>query len=110
MSMTPSRRTIEAMTLGGMATDNRTIIVKCGSCRRTRIFLTADLVKVYGESQSPHTLFRDCSICGRPTRKGFGFPNRGDRICRPSVKKVWKWHEEAYEPVRSGPDLDKPDS
>lgn len=77
MSMTPSRRTIEAMTLGGMAIDNRTLIVRCNSCWRTRTFLAADLAKVYGDSASPHRLFTTCSKCGRPTRHGYGFPHTG---------------------------------
>lgn len=96
MSMTPSRRAIEAMTLGGMATDNRTLIVQCRFCRRTRTFLSADLVMVYGERQSPHTLFGSCSKCGRPVHLGFGFPHEGDKVCRPSAQTVWKWHEQPY--------------
>lgn len=96
MSMTPSRRTVEAMTLGGMAIDNRTLIVNCRSCRRSRVFLAADLAKVYGDDQSPHTLFKDCSKCGRPVHVGFGFPHEGDKICRPSALTVWKWREQVY--------------
>ncbi len=96
MSMTPSRRTIEAMTLGGMAVDNRTLIVRCYGCRLTRVFLTADLAKVYGEDHSPHTLFTRCSKCGYPTRHGYGFTSTGDMICRPKAKTVWKWQEEPW--------------
>lgn len=96
MSMTPSRRSIEAMTLGGMAVDNRALIVKCFRCHRTRKFLAADLAKVYGEGQSPHLLFRRCSKCGSDTYVGFGFPQRGEKICRPSAETVWKWREEVW--------------
>jgi len=96
MSMTPSRRTIEAMTLGGMAVDNRTLIIRCASCRRTRTFLATDLAKVYGENQSPHSLFRACSKCGSPTHQGFGFPHEGEKICRPVAQTVWKWREQDY--------------
>lgn len=96
MSMTPSRRTIEAMTLGGMATDNRTLIVRCNMCRRTRVFLTVDLVKVYGEAKSPHAILTKCSKCGYPTRHGYGFPHTGEMICRPKAKTVWKWQEEPW--------------
>ena len=96
MSMTPSRRTIEAMTLGGMATDNRTLTVKCYSCRKTRTFLTADLAKVYGQNQSPHTLFETCSKCGRGVRVGFGFPQRGQVIRRPVARTKWQWVDEEW--------------
>lgn len=96
MSMTPSRRAIEAMTLGGMAIDNRTLIVNCRPCRRMRTFLAADLAKVYGENHSPHTLFKVCSRCGHPVHIGFGFPHEGDKVCRPSALTVWKWREHVY--------------
>lgn len=97
MSMTPSRRTLEAMTLGGMAADNRTLTVRCYHCRRTSTFLAADLVKVYGENQSPHTLFRTCSKCGSGVRVGFGFPRTGEIIRRPVVATRWQWKDERYE-------------
>lgn len=102
MSMTPSRRTVEAMTLGGMAIDNRTMIVRCNVCLRTRTFLTADLVKVYGANASPHRLFTTCSKCGRPTRHGYGFPHTGEMICRPKSKTVWKWQEEPWRSDENG--------
>ncbi len=98
MSMTPSRRTIEAMTIGGMAVDNRAIIVKCFRCRKTRTFLCADLVKVYGENRSPHTLFERCTKCGSSLRKDFGFPKRGETIRRPEAKTAWKWRDEVWSP------------
>lgn len=98
MSMTPSRRTIEAMTLGGMAVDNRALVVKCYRCRKTRTFLCADLVKVYGENRSPHTLFRQCRKCGADTHVGFGFPQRGETIRRPEATTAWKWRDEVWSP------------
>ena len=98
MSMTPSRRTVEAMTLGGMAADNRTIIVRCYTCHKTRMFLTVDLVKVYGETQSPHTIFTTCSKCGASLWTGFGFPSKGQKICRPFPLTRWSWCEVAYDP------------
>lgn len=98
MSMTPSRRTLDAMTLGGMATDNRTIIVRCLTCRRTRVFLTVDLVEVYGEHRSPHGLFDKCSKCGSPVWSGFGFPKPGQKVCRPVALTRWSWEELAYDP------------
>ncbi|OAM75221.1 hypothetical protein A3840_14845 [Devosia elaeis] len=98
MSMTPSRRAIEAMTLGGMALDNRALVVRCYSCRRTRRFLAADLARVYGENQSPHTLFRRCSKCGDGLYVGFGFPQRGDTIRRPESVTKWQWRDEVWEP------------
>jgi hypothetical protein len=98
MSMTPSRRTVEAMTLGGMALDNRSIVVRCYPCRKTRTFLCADLAKVYGESRSPHTLFERCAKCGSDLRKDFGFPNRGETIRRPAPVTKWKWRDEVWRP------------
>lgn len=98
MSMTPSRRTLEAMTLGGMATDNRTIVVRCYVCRLTRTFLTADLAKVYGQNHSPHTLFSTCSKCGSGVRVGFGFPRRGELIRRPHIATRWQWKDEEWKP------------
>lgn len=97
MSMTPSRRKVEAMTLGGMALDNRTLVVRCYRCRKTSIFLTADLAKVYGEGQSPHTLFERCSKCGSRLRVDFSFPHRGDVIRRPVPTTKWTWRDEAWE-------------
>lgn len=104
MSMTPSRRMIDAMTLGGMATDNRALIVKCYICRKTRKFLAADLAKVYGDNQSPHTLFTRCPKCGGEVYVGFGFPQRGDLIRRPAQVSVWKWRDEAWSPDPPGDD------
>lgn len=98
MSMTPSRRTLEAMTLGGMALDNRTMVVRCYRCRITRTFLTRDLAKVYGEATSPHDLFHACSKCGSGLRVGFGFPKAGELIRRPVPKTKWQWVDEEWKP------------
>jgi hypothetical protein len=102
MSMTPSRRAVEAMTLGGMALDNRAIIVRCYPCKKTRTFLCADLAKVYGEKRSPHTLFEHCAKCGAPTRRDFGFPKRGETIRRPVEISKWHWLDSVYDPDETG--------
>ncbi len=98
MSMTPSRRTIEAMTLGGLASDNRTMIVRCPPCRQTRVFLSVDLVQVYGAGRSPHGLFSSCSKCGGHLWTGFGFPHRGEKIFRPVELTRISWEESIYDP------------
>lgn len=98
MSMTPSRRTVEAMTLGGMALDGRSLEVRCYRCRRTRKFLASDLAEVYGAEQSPHTLFGSCSRCGAPVRVEFDFPKRGEMICRPHRVSRWAWKDKRWEP------------
>lgn len=98
MSMTPSRRTVESMTLGGMALDNRALIVHCNLCRRRRTFLAADLAKVYGANQSPHALFSTCTKCGSAVRVWFGFPSAGEVVCRPVAHTGWKWRDSVYQP------------
>ena len=65
MSMTPSRRTLEKVTLADIAVDSRHVVVKCNLCRRTRAYLATDLVKVYPPTTPAYGMFSWCGRCGR---------------------------------------------
>lgn len=104
MGMTPSRRTIEKITLGDLAVDNRVMVVKCNLCRRTSHFLTRDLVQVYGENRKMHDVFDRCSQCGRSNFLVVGtrLPGPEDegtlKVRRPTLVRVqWSWREETYQ-------------
>lgn len=104
MSMTPSRRTLESITLEGLAVDNRLVVVRCNYCRRTTHFLARDLVQVYGKDKHPNTVFDRCSKCGhsRYLHVGTRLPNSEDekslKVRRPTLVRVqWSWRDERYD-------------
>jgi hypothetical protein len=100
MSMTPSRRTIDNMTLEAAAADDRLLVVRCSYCRNGDTYRTADLVPVYGPTAHPYGLFHACRHCGRTEwlRPFLRLPTDGDvgqlRIRRPAgVQTILLWEE-----------------
>lgn len=65
MSMSPSRRTIDNMTLAGAAADDRLLVLRCAYCRKSDTYRTVDLVSVYGPDAHPYGLFHSCRHCGK---------------------------------------------
>lgn len=104
MGMTPSRNTLDKITLGDLAKDNRIFVVRCNLCRRTSHFLARDLAQVYGDATKMHSVFDTCSKCGRSQflHVGTRLPNADDigklKVRRPKLVSVnWSWREVAYE-------------
>lgn len=100
MSMTPSRRVVESLTIDDLAKDGRLLVVRCNLCRRTTYFLATDLVVYYGGQKLLTSLFQRCSTCGKSEHMHVGhrLPNLDDdgalTIRRP--KHVWQWTDEVY--------------
>ncbi len=100
MSMTPSRRVVESLTLDDLAVDGRLVVVRCNLCRRTTYFLASDLVRYYGGSTLFASLFSRCSKCGKSEYMSVShrFPDLDDdgalTIRRP--RQVWQWRDEIY--------------
>lgn len=102
MSMTPSRRTIEAVTLADLAADNRLMVVRCNLCRKTENYLAADLAKVMGGAQKAFNAFEHCPHCGNPRwlRVDIRLPTYQDdgklKIRRPVRRARWYWRDAIY--------------
>lgn len=100
MSMTPSRRVVESLTIGDLAVDGRLVVVRCNYCRRTTYFLAKDLVTYFGGQKLISSLFPRCSTCGKSEfmHVGHRFPDLDDdgalTVRRP--KQVWQWTDEIY--------------
>ena len=100
MSMTPSRRTLESITLADLAVDNRLFVVRCNLCRKTEHYLAKDLAEVMGEQRLAHTVFYRCPHCGDRTWLNVKtrLPTPNDvghlRIRRPVNRRViWSWQD-----------------
>lgn len=103
MSMTPSRRAIERVTLGDLAADNRLFVVRCHLCQKTENYLASDLATVMGAHRPAHTMFGHCPHCGKSewVNVRVRLPDFDDigrlRIRRPKSKRVvWSWEDAVY--------------
>lgn len=101
MSMTPSRRRWESLTLADMAVDHRLYVVRCNLCRRTAHFLATDLVQVYGAEHSAHDVFQTCARCGKSrwlavTTRLPTYADVGRLVVRRPSRR-WSWRDERYE-------------
>lgn len=65
MSMTPSRRKLEAFKLKHAAEDGCLLIYRCALCRRQRAFLATDVVGIWNPDMSVYFDGRYCSHCGK---------------------------------------------
>lgn len=99
MGMTPSRKTVEKITLGDLAADNRLIVVRCNHCRRTSHFLASDLVTVYGATAKMHGVFHSCSRCNRSDflYVGTRLPDAADEGVLKVRRPKWAWREVPYQ-------------
>lgn len=100
MSMTPSRRTIESMTLEGASTDRRLLVVRCNLCRKADTYMTSDLVQVFGGMAHPYRVISACRHCGKSEwlRCYLRLPNHDDighlRVRRPAgVQRIQLWED-----------------
>lgn len=100
MSMTPSRRVLESLTIADIAIDGKIFVVRCNLCRRTTYFLASDLAKFYGDQYLIKDLFHRCSQCGKHEymHVSHRFPDYDDdgalTIRRP--RQRWHWTDEIY--------------
>lgn len=100
MSMTPSRRVVESLTINDLAVDGRLLVVRCNLCRRTTYFLASDLVGYYGGKELVSGLFHRCSKCGKSEwiSVSHRLPDLDDdgalTIRRP--EQIWRWKDETY--------------
>lgn len=98
MSMTPSRRRIEAYRLKHAAEEGRVIIYLCRACNSETAFLASDVVDIWGPEMMVYVPPDRCGRCkcsGRMTVR-FYIPTRFDigklRLRRPNgVRRLWKW-------------------
>lgn len=98
MSMTPSRRRLEAYRLKHAADDGRVIIYRCSACRNEAAFLASDVVDIWGPDMQvyePPSRCGRCKVSGRMSVR-FYSPTRLDighlRLRRPNgVRRLWKW-------------------
>jgi hypothetical protein len=99
MSMTPSRRRVEAYKLRHAAEDGRLVVYRCRRCGQVTTFIAVDLVKVWDPDMS--VLVPPVRRCGK-CRQTCQFevrlliPTSADvgtlRIRRPAgVRQLWKW-------------------
>lgn len=102
MSMTPSRRTLEKVTLADLVADNRMFVVRCALCRRQRAYLATDLVTVYPPETPAYGMFRWCSACGKGewVQVSIRLPMAADvgrlLVRRPRQKVVTVWEDSWY--------------
>lgn len=98
MSMTPSRRRLEAYRLSHAAEEGRVIIYYCGACKNETAFLASDVVDIWGPDMQvydPPARCGRCRVSGRMAVR-FYMPTRLDvgtlKLRRPAgVRQLWKW-------------------
>jgi hypothetical protein len=100
MSMTPSRRRIEAVRLKHLAEEGWVIQYLCRHCRQQTSFLASDVVDIWDPEMM---VYEPPGRCGRCKVRGrmevrFYFPTTADigalRLRRPAglrTVQVWKW-------------------
>jgi len=103
MSMTPSRRALERVTLADVARDDRLFIVRCNLCRRQMAYRARDLTLVYDTATPAYGMLQWCSKCERGdyVRVEIRLPTVDDvghlRIRRPAgVRTVQLWEDAWY--------------
>jgi hypothetical protein len=98
MSMTPSRRQLEAYRLKHAADEGRIIIYRCGCCKRETALLAMDMLEVWDAEMKVYEPPSRCGYCkasGRMTVR-FHIPTRFDfgtlQLRRPAGRRqLWKW-------------------
>lgn len=103
MSMTPSRRRLEAVRLKHLAEEGWVLIYRCGACRRVSPFPASDVVDLWGPEMKVYEVPSRCGHCrtsGRMTAQIY-FPielDRGTlRLRRPAgLRTVQKLKWEFY--------------
>lgn len=102
MSMTPSRATLDRLTIGDLAVDHRLVVVRCSLCRKTETYLASDLVDVMGADAKAYGAIQVCPHCGKQQwlHVGFRLPTYFDegklRVRRPVAKRRWVWRDAIY--------------
>lgn len=101
MSMTPSRRKLEAVRLKHLVEDGRALVYTCRACKRQTTFLAADVVGIWGEEMKvyePPSRCGHCRVSGRKTVH-FILVSEYDRgklmLRRPAgTRTIWLWKNE----------------
>jgi len=103
MSMTPSRRALDRVTLADVARDDRLFIVRCNLCRRQMAYRARDLTLVYDPMTPAYGMLQWCGKCERGdyVRVEIRLPTVDDvghlRIRRPAgVRTVQLWEDAWY--------------
>lgn len=99
MSMTPSRRRVEAYKLRDAAEEGRLVVYQCRRCRQVTTFIAADLVKVWDPDMAVLVPpVRRCGKCRQTAQFEVRLliPTSHDvgtlRVRRPAgVRQLWKW-------------------
>lgn len=105
MSMTPSRRTVEAYKLKHAAVDNMLIIYRCAYCHKSTAFRARDVVSIWDPEMSVLVETRSCGSCKKsgyvsvtvrlPTSDDVGHL----RVRTPDgTRTVQLWRDEWYGP------------
>lgn len=103
MSMTPSRRALEAVRLKHLVEDSRALVYCCRACKRESIFLAADVVDIWGPEIQVYTPPHRCGHCrvtGRMTVRFISVSDydRGKLMLRrpAGTRLVQLWKNEFY--------------
>jgi hypothetical protein len=96
MSMTPSRRRLDAVRLKHLAEEGWVLIYRCAHCRRETAFLATDVVSIWGPDMRAYEPPEPCGVCGGPVSVRHHFPTDLDRgklrLRRPAgMRQLWKW-------------------
>ena len=100
MSMTPSRRRVEAYRLKHAAEEGRVIIYRCNACKQETPFLASDVVEIWGPEMQVYQPPASCGQCGVSGRMAVRFymPTSLDRgvlrLRRPAGQRIvqlWEW-------------------
>lgn len=96
MSMTPSRRKLEAVRLKHLAEEGWALVYRCRACRTVTAFLASDVVDIWGPDMRVYEPPAPCGRCGGPVQVQPYFPTDLDRgklrLRRPAgVRQLWKW-------------------
>jgi hypothetical protein len=96
MSMTPSRRKLEAVRLKHLAEDGWALVYRCRACRTVTAFLASDVVDIWGAEMRVYEPPAPCGRCGGQVQVQPYFPTDLDRgrlrLRRPAgVRQLWKW-------------------
>jgi hypothetical protein len=86
MSMTPSRRKLDAVRLKHLAEEGWVIIYRCNHCRNETAFLASDVIDIWGPEMKVYDAPPRCGRCGISgyMRVRHYFPTRGEVAAAPA--------------------------
>jgi|SRR5215217_1466411 len=103
MSMTPSRRKLDAVRLKHLVEDSRALVYTCRACKRQTTFLAADVVDIWGEEMKVYEPPPRCGHCRVSGRMAVHFivvteHDRGSLMLRrpAGMRTIRLWKNEFY--------------